>query len=237
MLVLSRQRDQAIIIGDDIEVSVVDLRGDKVRLGINAPRSVSVHRKEIYEAIRKENQAAAQINPQDVSSLVSSPQNSTMRLVTEDAATDQSLMRAALDEAKKSLSHGGMPIGAVLVRAGRIIGHGHDRRLQRGDRMSLAELDCLSNAGPQKTYKDTALYITLMPGLLACGAVIQCGVSKVIVGDTVNTLETKCKASDPSQLLRDCGVEVVDLHDAECIEMMAKFKQENPGRSDDTASE
>ena len=63
MLVLSRQRDETVMIGDSIEVTVVDIRGDKVRLGINAPRDVSVHRKEVYEAIRRENQNAAQVKP------------------------------------------------------------------------------------------------------------------------------------------------------------------------------
>jgi carbon storage regulator len=66
MLVLSRQRDETIMIGDDIEVTVVDIRGDKVRLGINAPREISVHRKEVYDAIRRENRAAAQVKPEDV---------------------------------------------------------------------------------------------------------------------------------------------------------------------------
>ena len=69
MLVLSRQRDETIMIGDDIEVTVVDIRGDKVRLGINAPREVSVHRKEVYDAIRRENRAAAQVKPEDISGL------------------------------------------------------------------------------------------------------------------------------------------------------------------------
>ena len=66
MLVLSRQRDETIMIGDDIEVTVVDIRGDKVRLGITAPREISVHRKEVYEAIRRENRAAAQVKPEDL---------------------------------------------------------------------------------------------------------------------------------------------------------------------------
>jgi len=66
MLVLSRQRDEAIIIGDDVEVTVVDIRGDKVRLGVVAPKKVSVHRKEVYDAIRRENRAAAQITPEDL---------------------------------------------------------------------------------------------------------------------------------------------------------------------------
>src|SRR5438067_12023370 len=69
MLVLSRQRDETIMIGDDIEVTVVDIRGDKVRLGINAPREISVHRKEVYDAIRRENRAAAQVKPEDLSGL------------------------------------------------------------------------------------------------------------------------------------------------------------------------
>src|SRR4051812_12536750 len=122
MLVLSRQREQAIMIGDDIEVSVVDIRGDKVRLGINAPRSVSVHRKEIYEAIRRENKAAAEVRPEDVSLLVPGPHNPTLKLVKDDATGGDPFMRVAIDEAKKSLSHGGIPTGAVLVRDNRIIG-------------------------------------------------------------------------------------------------------------------
>jgi carbon storage regulator len=66
MLVLSRQRDETIMIGDNIEVTVVDIRGDKVRLGINAPKEISVHRKEVYDAIRRENRAAAQVKPEDL---------------------------------------------------------------------------------------------------------------------------------------------------------------------------
>ena len=67
MLVLSRQRDETIMIGDDIEVTVVDIRGDKVRLGITAPKEISVHRKEVYDAIKRENRAAAQVKPEDLS--------------------------------------------------------------------------------------------------------------------------------------------------------------------------
>ena len=67
MLVLTRKTKQSIMIGDDIEVTVVDIRGDKVRLGINAPKEISVHRKEVYDAIRRENKAAAQVKPEDLS--------------------------------------------------------------------------------------------------------------------------------------------------------------------------
>ena len=69
MLVLSRQRDETIMIGDDVEITVVDIRGDKVRLGINAPRTIQVHRKEVYEAIQRENTAAANAPINDLDSL------------------------------------------------------------------------------------------------------------------------------------------------------------------------
>jgi len=72
MLVLSRQRDETIMIGDDVEITIVDIRGDKVRLGINAPRHIQVHRKEVYEAIKRENQQAANLTPQDVSEVIGS---------------------------------------------------------------------------------------------------------------------------------------------------------------------
>ncbi len=70
MLVLSRQRDETIMIGDDVEITVVDIRGDKVRLGITAPRHIQVHRKEVYEAIKRENQQASKLKPGDVSDAV-----------------------------------------------------------------------------------------------------------------------------------------------------------------------
>jgi carbon storage regulator len=75
MLVLSRQRDESIIIGDNIVITVVDVRGDKVRLGIEAPREVSVHRREVYEAIQRENQQAAQIRPDDARRIGGSANN------------------------------------------------------------------------------------------------------------------------------------------------------------------
>jgi carbon storage regulator len=73
MLVLSRQRDETIMIGDEVEITVVDIRGDKVRLGITAPRHIQVHRKEVYEAIKRENQQAAGLKPKDVSNIVGPP--------------------------------------------------------------------------------------------------------------------------------------------------------------------
>ena len=70
MLVLSRQRDETIMIGDDVQITVVDIRGDKVRLGITAPRHIQVHRKEVYDAIKRENEQAARIRQQDVADVI-----------------------------------------------------------------------------------------------------------------------------------------------------------------------
>jgi len=70
MLVLSRQRDETIMIGDDVEITIVDIRGDKVRLGISAPRSIQVHRKEVYDAIKRENENAANLKPTDVTDVM-----------------------------------------------------------------------------------------------------------------------------------------------------------------------
>jgi carbon storage regulator len=77
MLVLSRQRDETIMIGDDIEITVVDIRGDKVRLGINAPTEVSVHRKEVWEAIQRENRAAAMVKPEDIANVAGNSKEGT----------------------------------------------------------------------------------------------------------------------------------------------------------------
>ena len=231
MLVLSRQRDQTIVIGDEIEVTVVDLRGDKVRLGITAPKHVAVHRKEIYDAIRRENVSAAAIAPQDLSTLIAPPTTQPVRVVKETKemqATADPFLRAAIDEAKKGLSEGGLPIGSVLVRNGQINGRGHNRRVQNNNPMAHAEIDCLTNAGRQKSYKDTVLYSTLMPCYLCSGAAVQFGVPKVIVGESVNFPGGDAKCGRSPEFMRSAGIEVIDLHDEECIEMMSRFIREHP---------
>ena len=221
MLVLTRQRDQTVMIGDEIEVAVVDIRGDKVRLGISAPRSVSVHRKEIYDQIRRENQEAAALQPVDVeSALTKSPPHPFPRLAEPPPPPDP-LMRQALAEARAGLTEGGLPIGSILVRAGQVIARGHNRRVQNNDPMAHAEIDCLTKAGRLPTYHDTVLYSTLMPCYLCAGAVVQFGIPKVVVGDTLNF-------SGAVDFLRSKGVEVVDLRDPDCIDLMGKFIQQNP---------
>src|ERR1700722_20257413 len=98
MLVLARQRDQTIMIGDDIEVTVVDVRGDKVRLGINAPRSVSVHRKEIWDAIRRENIASTKLKAEDLENVPSANLRPSDPVMKPAPPIDE-FMKAAIEEA------------------------------------------------------------------------------------------------------------------------------------------
>jgi cytosine deaminase len=137
-------------------------------------------------------------------------------------------LQAAVDEAKLGLKEGGLPIGSVLVRGGQIIARGHNRRVQHGDPMAHAEIDCLKNAGRQKTYKDTMLYSTLMPCYLCTGAVIQFGVPKVVIGEDVTFPGGNCKWGSSRKFLEANGIEVVDLNDPECIQMMKDFIRDNP---------
>jgi len=128
---------------------------------------------------------------------------------------------AAIDEAKKGLSEGGIPIGSVLVKGERIIGRGHNRRVQEESPVLHAEIDCLRNAGRIGSFRDTTLYSTLMPCYLCAGAVVQFGIPKVVVGES----RTFAGARD---FMASRGVEVVDLDLDECQEMMAAFIAEHP---------
>jgi cytosine deaminase len=137
-------------------------------------------------------------------------------------------LRAAIDEARQGGREGGLPIGSVLVRNNQVVASGHNRRVQRGDPMAHAEIDCLTQAGRQRTYKDTILYSTLMPCFLCSGAVVQFGIPKVIVGESVNFPGGEGFGGRSPDFLRSHGVEVIDLRDAECIEMMSRFIREHP---------
>lgn len=130
-------------------------------------------------------------------------------------------LEAAIEEARIGLSEGGIPIGSVLVRHGEIIARGHNQRVQKGDPMAHAEIDCLQNAGRIGNYRDTVLYSTLMPCYLCSGAVVQFGIPKVIVG------ESKTFPGGP-EFMRQHGVVVVDVQNEECIAMMEKFIREKP---------
>ena len=132
-------------------------------------------------------------------------------------------MAEAVDEAKKGLADDGIPIGSVLVIDDKIVGRGHNQRIQKGSAVLHAEMDCLENAGrlTAKDYKRSVLFSTLSPCDMCSGAVLLYGIPKVIVGEN-KTFQ------GPEQYVRSRGVEVVVLDDPECIRMMEKFIKENP---------
>ncbi len=137
-------------------------------------------------------------------------------------------LQAAIAEARKGLAEGGLPIGSVLVRNGRIIGRGHNRRVQRGDPMAHAEIDCLTDAGRQKSYRDTVLYSTLMPCFLCSGAAVQFGIPKVVVGEASSFPGGRGKGGLSPDFMKAHGIEVVNLNDPDCIEMMNEFIAAHP---------
>lgn len=130
-------------------------------------------------------------------------------------------MQEAIREAEKGRSEGGIPIGSVLVRNGRIIGRGHNRRVQDGDPVIHAEIDCLRNAGRIGSYRDTTLYSTLMPCYLCAGAVVQFRIPRVVAGESRTF-------SGARAFLEAQGVVVTDLDLPECATMMEEFIAANP---------
>ncbi len=132
-----------------------------------------------------------------------------------------SFMQCAIEEAKKGLAEGGIPIGSVLVRNGQIVGRGHNMRVQENDPLAHAEIVCIRNAGRLGSYSDTLLYSTLMPCYLCAGAVVQFGIKKVIVAESKNF-------PGGAEFMREHGVEVTDLRIYECIEMMERFIRDRP---------
>jgi creatinine deaminase len=129
-------------------------------------------------------------------------------------------MEEALAEARKGLSEGGVPIGAVLVKGGRILARGRNRRVQDGSSVLHAEIDCLRQAGPVAACRGAVLYTTLMPCLLCAGAAVQMGISKVVAGES-ETL------SGERWLLEAYGIEVEDQDLEECKGLMRTFIAQN----------
>ncbi len=132
-------------------------------------------------------------------------------------------MTAAIEEAEAGLREGGIPIGSVLVHQGRIIGRGHNRRVQRGSAILHGEMDALEHAGrhPASVYRESAIYTTLSPCAMCSGAILLYGIPRVIVGENRTFLGEE-------ELLRSRGVKVEVLQDAECQELMERFIRENP---------
>ena len=132
-------------------------------------------------------------------------------------------LEAAIEEARQGRREGGIPIGSVIVHRGRIIGRGHNRRVQQGSAILHAEMDALENAGrrPAAVYRESVLYTTLSPCSMCSGAILLYGIPKVIVGEN----KTFLGAED---LLRQHGVDVVVVDDAECVQMMNEFIAAHP---------
>jgi cytosine deaminase len=133
-------------------------------------------------------------------------------------------MQAALDEAEAGAREGGIPIGSVLVHAGRILGRGHNRRVQRGSAILHGEMDAIENAGrqPAAAYRESVLYTTLSPCPMCTGAILLYGIPTVVVGENRTFLGEE-------DLLRSRGIEVVVLQDPACIALMERFIRDQPG--------
>ncbi|KPC32945.1 Cytosine deaminase [Pseudomonas syringae pv. cilantro] len=132
-------------------------------------------------------------------------------------------MQAAIDEARLGLDEGGIPIGSVIVHDGKIIGRGHNRRVQEGSPTRHGEMDALENAGrqPASVYRDAVLYTTLSPCAMCSGAILLYGIRTVIVGEHQSFMGEE-------ELLRSRGVSIEVLDNAECKDMMQGFIKSKP---------
>lgn len=130
-------------------------------------------------------------------------------------------MRLAIDEALSGLAEGGIPIGSVLIKDGKLVAKGHNKRVQEGNPILHGEMDCLFNAGRVGSYKDTVIYSTLMPCYMCAGTIVQFKIPKVIVAESRTFPGAKA-------FMESHGVEVIDLDLPECVEMMENFIKDKP---------
>ena len=132
-------------------------------------------------------------------------------------------LRAAIDEARRGLAEGGIPIGSVLVHDGKIIGRGHNRRVQKGSAILHGEMDAIENAGrqPASVYRAATVYTTLSPCAMCSGTILLYGIPKVVIGENQTFMGEEA-------LLRSRGVEVVVVQDATCRELMRQFIAAKP---------
>ena len=132
-------------------------------------------------------------------------------------------LQEAITEAKKGLGEGGIPIGSVIIHDGKILGRGHNRRIQKGSVVLHGEMDALENAGRQaaSVYNNCTLYTTLSPCPMCTGAILLYGIPKVVIGENKTFLGSE-------QLLKENGVEVIVVNDPGCIQMMEEFIKNNP---------
>jgi cytosine/creatinine deaminase len=132
-------------------------------------------------------------------------------------------MQAALDEARLGLAEGGIPIGSVLVHRGKIIGRGHNRRVQNGSTILHGEMDALENAGrlSAQVYRECTIYTTLSPCPMCSGAILLYGIPKVVIGENQTFL------GDEAHLCSR-GVELERVNSPECVQLMTQFIQDCP---------
>ena len=132
-------------------------------------------------------------------------------------------MQAAIAEAKIGLEEGGIPIGAVLVHNGKIIGRGHNRRIQQNSPVLHGEMDAFENAGrlPAEVYRASVLYTTLSPCMMCTGSILFFGIPRVVIGENVNFMGEE-------ELLRSRGVKVEVANNEECINLMRNFIAARP---------
>lgn len=138
--------------------------------------------------------------------------------------THDEFMRAALAEAEAGLAEGGIPIGSVLVHQGRILGRGHNRRVQQGSAILHGEMDALERAGrlPASVYRESVLYTTLSPCAMCSGAILLYGIPQVVIGENQSFMGEEA-------LLRARGVDLLVLQDERCRGLMQRFIAEHPG--------
>lgn len=132
-------------------------------------------------------------------------------------------LEAAIEEARQGLREGGIPIGSVLVYEDKILGRGHNRRVQQGSTVLHGEMDALERAGrqPASVYRECTIYTTLSPCAMCSGAILLYGIRRVVIGENRTFLGEE-------ELLRSRGVSVEVLQDRECQELMERFIRENP---------
>jgi cytosine deaminase len=137
--------------------------------------------------------------------------------------SDDPFLIEAIKEAKKGLKEGGIPIGSVIVHNNKIIGRGHNKRVQQDSVVLHGEMDALENAGRQKAsiYKECILYTTLSPCSMCSGTILLYGIPKVIIGENKTFLGEE-------NLLKSKGVKVIVVNNEECIDIMATFIKDKP---------
>ena len=132
-------------------------------------------------------------------------------------------LKAAIEEAERGFAEGGIPIGSVLVHDGRILGRGHNRRVQKGSAILHGEMDALENAGrqPARVYRESTIYTTLSPCAMCSGTILLYGIPRVVISEHRTFMGEE-------DLLRSRGVSLTLVDDARCQELMAQFIRANP---------